>query len=186
MNRGDVIIFPTDTIYGIGCKLYDKMALDKIFTIKQRDPEKHIPILISQVIDLIPIAKYDFRTLLIMQKFWPGPLTIVLETTLDFYEKTGEDTIAVRIPNHDLALDLIEQNGPLRTTSVNISGQPPLNTYKEINDKFSKKVTKIYGEHVEDYIGVASTIVDATVSGQLTLIREGAILFSDILEVYNK
>ncbi len=186
MKRGDVIIFPTDTIYGIGCKLYDKNALDKIFTIKKRDPEKHIPILIGQIIDLIPIAKYDFNTLRVMQTFWPGPLTIVLETTIDFYEKTGEDTIAVRIPNHDLALELISQNGPLRTTSVNISGQAPLNTYLEVNEQFGKKVTKVYGEHVEDYIGVASTVVDATVPSNLKLIREGAISFDDILDVYEQ
>lgn len=185
MEKGQVIIFPTDTIYGMGCKLYDKTALERIFEIKQRRHEKQIPILVSSIVDINPIAKYNSKTLAVMQAFWPGPLTIVLESTNEFYDKTQEKTIAIRIPNHYLALDLISEFGPLRTTSVNISGDKPLNTYDEIVIKYDGIVDHIYGEHVSDYIGTASTIVDLS-GDSIKLIREGAISFDEILSIYNK
>lgn len=185
MKKGTVIIFPTDTIYGIGCKLYDKVALERIFEIKQRDRSKHIPILVSNIVAINPIAKYDSKTLAVMQEFWPGPLTLILESTSEFFEKTGEKTIAIRIPDHYLAIDLINQLGPLRATSVNISGERPLNTYNEVKEQFGQLVDKVYGEHVGDYIGVASTIIDVS-NSEIKLVREGAILFEDILKVYQK
>lgn len=185
MKKGSVIIFPTDTIYGMASKLYDKVGLERIMDIKKRDENKQIPVLISDLVSINLIAKYDSKALEVMTTFWPGALTVILDTTPEFCKKTGEKTIALRIPNHYLAIELIHQFGPLRTTSVNISGETPLNTYQEVADKFGDVVDKIYGEHVNDYIGVASTVIDLT-NSEIKLIREGAIPFSDILEVYNK
>lgn len=185
MKRGDVIIFPTDTVYGMGCKIYDKAAIAKIYELKERSVSKHLPILIGNLVDLNTIAQYDRKTLDIMTTFWPGALTIILKTRDELIKKTGEETIAVRIPDHYLALDLISEFGPLRATSVNISGQAPLNTYEEVLESFGSKVEHIYGEHVADYIDVASTIVDVS-NGSIKLVREGVIPFSDILKVYNK
>lgn len=185
MEKGQVIIFPTNTIYGMGCKLYDKVALERIYEIKKRSHDKDIPILVSSIVQINVIAKYDSKALKIMQTFWPGPLTVILESTKEFYEKTGDKNIAIRIPDHYVALELINNFGPLRTTSVNISGEPPLNTIKEIREQYKDVVDRIYGEHVGDYIGVASTVVDLSQKA-IKLVREGAISFDEILAVYNK
>ncbi|MGI6781239.1 MAG: L-threonylcarbamoyladenylate synthase [Acholeplasmataceae bacterium] len=185
MEKGQVIIFPTDTIYGIGCKLYDKVALARIYEIKKRRLDKDIPILVSSIVQINFIAKYDLKTLRVMQTFWPGPLTLILESKKEFYDRTGDKTIAIRIPDHYVALELINTQGPLRTTSVNISGEPPLNNIKEIREQYSDVVDYIYGEYTDDYIGVASTVVDMT-KKPIKLVREGAISFDEILAVYEK
>ncbi|HPX72171.1 MAG TPA: L-threonylcarbamoyladenylate synthase [Acholeplasmataceae bacterium] len=185
MEKGQVIIFPTDTIYGMGCQLYDKVALERIYEIKKRSHDKDIPVLVSSIVQINVIAKYDSKALRIMQNFWPGPLTLILQSTPDFYNKTGDKTIAIRIPDHYVTIELINNFGPLRTTSVNISGEEPLNKIEDIRKQYGNVVDHIYGEHVGHYIGIASTIVDIS-NGSIKLVREGAIPFEDILAVYNK
>lgn len=183
MKKGDVIIFPTDTVYGLGCRLYDEKALKKIFEIKHRDPERHIPVLVENIVSINPIATYDYKTLQVMTAFWPGPLTIILNTKKEFEEITGEKTIAIRIPDHYLAIELINQFGPLRTTSVNISGEEPLNTLEDVKAAFGDQVSHVYGEFTADYIGVPSTIIDVT-GDEIKVVREGAITLEEIKEVY--
>ena len=112
MEKGQVIIFPTDTIYGMGCQLYDKVALERIYEIKKRSHDKDIPVLVSSIVQINVIAKYDSKALRIMQNFWPGPLTLILQSTPDFYNKTGDKTIAIRIPDHYVTIELINNFGP--------------------------------------------------------------------------
>lgn len=185
MKDGDIIIFPTDTVYGLATRLYDKVGLNKIYELKNRDKSKAIPILVSKIVDINQIAIYNEATLKLMTYFWPGPLTIILKTTPDFFKKTGEETVAIRVPNHYIALNVIEEFGPMRTTSVNISGESELNCLEEIKEQFEDKVTRIYGEYEGNYKGIPSTIVDMS-KNELTIIREGSITLNQLNEALNR
>lgn len=181
MEKGDVIIFPTDTVYGIGCKIYDKKGLDKIFDLKKRPIDKKIPILIPDIVSINNIAKYSHRDLRIMQKFWPGALTVILNTTKEFERLTGDKTIALRIPDHYIALNILNKYGPLRTTSANISGEEPTNDFKKIIEQFSNKVFDIVVDKNPSFSNKASTIIDLT-ENDIKIIRQGDITIKDILE----
>lgn len=174
MYEGDLIIIPTDTVYGLAAKLYDKKALEKIYRIKGRDQAKQIPLLVSKVSQLKEICKTNKFSLELMKKYWPGPLTIVLKTTKEFHKRTGELTIAIRMPNHPVALKLIDTYGVLRVTSLNKSGEPALTDLKEIEKVFGSEVKDIYpfGDVINS--NVSSTIVDLT-KKKLTVLREGDI-----------
>lgn len=180
MKKGELIIIPTDTVYGLCAKLYDNEGLDNIFKLKERDFNKKIPILVSNYNQIKDIAVVSDEAKNIMETFWPGALTIVLKTTPEFYNKTKEETIALRMPNHKLALKVINDLGPLRATSVNKSNEKPLLSYDEIIKKYSKSVSKIYKQE-EEQLNISSTVID--MSSNYQLLREGAISNIEILKI---
>ncbi|MBU1094365.1 MAG: threonylcarbamoyl-AMP synthase [Firmicutes bacterium] len=173
MNKGDLIIIPTDTVYGLAAKLYDEEALHRIFEIKGRDQSKQIPILCHQISDLDQIAMLNDYSKKLMEKFWPGPITFVLNTTEAFFHLTGEKTIAARIPNHSKALELIKKYGVLRVTSLNKSGEPPLSDITHIRQQFGRFVSDIYEQNLEQS-DVSSTVVDLT-HENVQILRQGTI-----------
>lgn len=138
-QNGGVIIFPTDTIYGIGCNPYDENAIDKIYRIKKRDRTKLLPILGYSKQILEEIAYFGDLANKIAKKFWPGPLTLVLplkdKKLLKLFH--GANTIAVRVPNNKCALTLLKECKLIIGTSANISGEKSLTNpenYDEIID----------------------------------------------------
>ena len=143
MKNGDLIIIPTDTVYGLAARLYDDEALEKIYKIKGRDKSKPIPILCSKMSDLLPIAETNIVSRAIMKNLWPGALTIVMPTTKQFFEMTGEKTIAARVPNHPVARELIEKYGVLRVSSLNKSGEQPMTDLRQIRNVFGPYVVEI-------------------------------------------
>ena len=181
MNKGEIIVIPTDTVYGLAACLYDKEALEKIYAVKGREQSKQIPILISSVNQIKDIAIYDKKIKKIMDKFWPGALTIVMKTTPDFKHKTGEETIAVRMPKHSKALELINTYGVLRVTSLNKSGEPPLEDMNDIIKQYGNVVSKIYENGDVDKSQVSSTVM-MFVNDEIKILREGTI---DIKEILN-
>lgn len=183
LNDGDVIIFPTDTVYGIGAKITDIEALNKIYELKKRPKDKKLAVLCASVEDISKIAYLNENAYKLINHYMPGALTIVLKTKEELVSDFIFDTIAVRIPNHELALRILNENGPLATSSVNISGSAPLNDYIEIVKKFASDVTYVYPNAL-DCSKVSSTIVNLS-NGSCELIREGSIKFSDILKVLN-
>ncbi|HHV33751.1 MAG TPA: threonylcarbamoyl-AMP synthase [Acholeplasma sp.] len=185
LSEGSVVIFPTDTVFGIGCRLYDDEAIGKIFKIKNRPVEKKLPVLCDILVTVNDLAVLDARALKLAHAFWPGPLTIILPSSLKYYEKTGNKTIGVRIPDHPGVVRLIRQNGPLVTTSVNISGEKELTNYDEIKKLFSNKVDYIYHDEKSVYLNIASTTVDLT-NNEVKILREGTITKEEIEEVLNK
>ncbi|MBE0701248.1 MAG: threonylcarbamoyl-AMP synthase, partial [Acholeplasmataceae bacterium] len=146
MKKGSVIVVPTDTVYGIACKLFDNTALERIYQIKGRDQSKQIPLLISNIKQLEDIILNTSYSKVLMHHFWPGPLTIIFRTNPSFRKKTHEETIAVRMPNHAFLLGLIEKEGVLRVTSLNRSGEPPLSNLEDIYQQFGTKVDDIYAQ----------------------------------------
>lgn len=183
MNKGDLIIIPTDTVYGLAARLYDEEGLEKIYELKGRDLSKQIPILISSINQLDDIAVYDDFAKRVMEIFWPGPLTIVLPTTELFKVRTGEDTIAVRMPNHSKALSIIDQSGVLRVTSLNKSGEPPLENQKMIMDMFGSKVRAVFWQSENFKPSNMSSTVAKIDGYDVEILREGSITKEDILSL---
>lgn len=176
-----VIVFPTDTVYGIGTPLYDNEGIIRIYEIKGRSLSKQLPVLCSSLDQINKFAVFDERLEIIANKFWPGALTVVLKTKKEYFDFSGEETIAVRIPNHKLALSIINEFGPLKTTSINQSGFPPLNDYYEIKEKYNDQVDYIY-QNNEDSIGVSSTIISLV--DEIELLRQGSISLDEIKSLF--
>lgn len=174
--KNKIIAFPTDTVFGVGALIDDLVAIDKIYELKHRDYSKPLAILASSIDDIIPYVKeVNEEVKEIMNKYWPGALTIIFNKNENVSDKitAGFKTIAFRIPNCKISLDILKQTGPLATTSVNISGNTPLNDYKEINKYFGNNIDFIVSENVSSS-NVSSTIIDVT-SNEIKVIRQGQI-----------
>ncbi|AGL90801.1 Translation factor [Candidatus Phytoplasma australiense] len=177
----NIIIFPTDTVYGMGVSLYDEKGLKEIYQLKKRSLQKNIIVLCSSLKEAQTLVKFNEISYQLATKFFPGPLTLILKTQTSYLKKTGQKTLGIRIPNHPLALSLLKKYGPLKTTSVNESGKEPLNYYNTIYQMYNNKVGFIYPN---DYpiLKVASTIVDAT-TNKLIVLRQGSISEAEIKKI---
>jgi len=180
MNKGELIVMPTDTVYGLAAMLYDEIALQKIYEVKGREQSKQIPLLISSIDQIKDIAIYDKKIKILMDRFWPGALTIVMMTTDEFMKKTGESTIAIRMPKHPKALELIDKYGVLRVTSLNKSGEPPLESIVEIKKTFGHVVSGIYEHGQVPKSHISSTVI-VYHDGKINILRQGAITKEMIL-----
>ena len=178
MNK--LIIFPTDTVYGIGCSIFDKDNIKKIYDIKKRTYDKPLACLCANIEQIEEIAYVDDRIRKLINKFLPGPLTLILKSKEHVINEIGYTTIGVRIPNNELALELLTENGPMLTTSVNDSGESPINEYEQIVEKYSNLVDKIYPP-----MGNSSNLSSSVVLcvGEFKVLREGAISLNEILSV---
>jgi L-threonylcarbamoyladenylate synthase len=127
LREGEVVAFPTDTVYGVGANAFERFAVRQIFEIKQRPRNKSLPVFIYQIDDLNLVARdVPNRAWSLLQEFWPGALTVVLpkNAALPGDVTSGQDTVAIRIPDHPVCLDLVIRVGrPLAVTSANLSGQ---------------------------------------------------------------
>ena len=184
LNKGDVVIFPTDTVYGIGAKIDDIEALERIYQIKKRPKDKRLAVLCANPFDIDRIAYLNEAAVRLINKYMPGALTIILKSREEYRSEYIFETVAVRIPNHELALRILKENGPMATSSVNTSGSQPLNDYIEIIKNFGSEVTYVYPNAALSS-KVSSTIIDLTKENPV-LIREGNIKFQEILKFLNK
>ncbi len=179
----NIIIFPTDTVYGIGAPIKDVNSLKEIFVIKKRELNKRLAVLCYDINQIKEIAYITIDAEKLINKYLPGGLSIILKTKEEYINEMIGDTIAVRIPNHEIALELLKQYGPMATTSVNVSTEPPINDYNEIVSLYNDKVKKIYDNN-RTIEGVSSTVINLT-TDKPTLIREGSISFVEILKTMN-
>lgn len=162
-----IIVFPTDTVYGVGTLYEDEIGKEKIYQMKKRDYGKPLPVLCANVAQVKSIAYLDSKYAR-FASLWPGALTIILK-------KLNEDgTIAVRIPNSKIAIKLLEHFGPLSTTSVNYSGEKEINSVSEIALKFGEYVDYIVTDS-QEFSSVPSTIIDCS-SDNMSIIRQGSII----------
>ena len=184
LNKGDVIIFPTDTVYGIGAKIDDIVALEKIYEIKHRPKDKRLAVLCANIDDIEKIAILNDSARKLIKNYMPGALTIILKSKVKVRNEYILETVAVRIPDHELALRILALNGPMATSSVNVSGSKPMNDYLEIVKHFSSEVLYVFPNALESS-KISSTIVDLT-KGDCTLVREGSIKYNDIISFLNK
>lgn len=176
-----VIIFPTDTVYGIGTPIMDIEGIDRIYKIKHRDKAKPLACLCASLEQIEEIAVVNEKASRLIQRYLPGPLTLILNSKPNIYEAIGYKTIGVRIPKHDIALRILNENGPMLTTSVNESGSVALNEYNEIVKEYSSCVDYIYNTNTTSS-NIASTVVLCT-SDELKVLREGQIKEKELYNV---
>lgn len=177
LREGQVVVFPTDTVYGIGALPGDPAAVRRLFIAKQRPPEKAIPILVADLDSVLKVAaNLSPPARRLAETFWPGPLTIVFRRSPAFRSAADpdDDTVAVRVPAHDAARELIRRcGGALAVTSANISGEPPALTADEAADQLGARVPLIL-DGGQTPGGVASSIVDCS-RDRPRMIRDGAL-----------
>lgn len=185
LRAGELVAFPTDTVYGVGALCWNEAAVSKLYTAKLRSLDKAIPILLADVADLALVTR-DLPPLAVRlgEAFWPGALTLVMPKAerVPLEVTSGGDTVAVRIPNHDLTRALIRLAGaPLATTSANLSGGPSPVTAEEVAAQLAGRIPMILdGGPCPG--GAASTVVDVTGSAP-RILRPGPITEADILAV---
>lgn len=182
MNK--LLIFPTDTVYGIGCSIYDRASQMKIYKIKNRPLDKPLAVLCSSIEQIEEIAYLNDEARKLINAFLPGPFTLILKAKENICDIVGFDTVGVRIPNSTLALKILNEIGPMTTTSVNDSGSVALNDYETIYSKYKDLVDEIYKPCGESS-NLASTVVKIE-NDNIKILREGAIKLADIKEILNK
>jgi L-threonylcarbamoyladenylate synthase len=181
-QNGGLVVFPTDTVYGIGCDPYNSDAVNAIYKIKKRDKKKIFPVLGYSKDEIAKIAIFDEKLDRVAEKFWPGQVTLLLkikETTLKKSMKI-EDKIAVRVPNNKCVLSLLKECKLIVGTSANISGMQSFKDPNECRSKFTGYDTFVDG-------GIISSIGESTIvemDDKLKILREGTISEKEILNVF--
>ena len=133
--KGDLLVLPTDTVYGVGCDPFDRDAADKLFAAKARGRDLPLPVLVHSRFQAEGLVReLDERARSLIGAFWPGPLTLVLRESegIGWYLGRNLGTVALRMPKHTFALALLQRTGPLAVTSANRSGEPTPSTVVEI------------------------------------------------------
>ena len=167
---GKVVVFPTDTVYGIGSLWDDFEGINKIYSLKNRDGKKPLAVLIDdfkQIEEYIDIV--NERTVELISTYWPGDVTFIFKKKDSFNYPL--ETIAFRIPNSSTARSILRKFGPMSTTSVNYSGEDPINNIEEISTLFNNQIDYLVTND-ESFSAVSSTIVDLTTK-QMKILRQG-------------
>ncbi len=188
LAAGGVIAIPTDTVYGICASLAHEEALERLFEIKDRPTERTIPILVSSTEHLKQVAAHlDLDVALLLERYWPGPLTVVVPAREGMPKQvTGPgNTVGVRMPNHPLAIEVIEKaGGAIACTSANRSGERPARSAYEVAESIGPKLDLILDGGIAPG-GVPSTVV-AVEGDEIRVIREGAIPIEHILATWRE
>lgn len=180
---GKLIIFPTDTVYGIGCEIFDLENIKKIYSIKNRPLDKPLACLCADLEQINQICELNDKAKILIKEFLPGPLTLILKAQEKVEKMIGYKTIGVRIPDCEVALDILKEHGPMLTTSVNDSGKTPINEYGQIVNEYADLVDEIY-KPTSNSSNLSSTVVNLT-NDKVEVLRQGAITLLDINKVLN-
>jgi len=184
VQRGDLVVMPTDTVYGLGADAFKSWAVNSLQTAKGYDRSTPSPVLVGSrhTLDgLVYSMSATARDL--VEAFWPGGLTVVVEHAPSLAWDLGDarGTVAVRMPLHPVALDLLGETGPMAVSSANVTSQPPAVTAQQAYSQLGESVS-VYLDGGEVPVGKPSTIVDLT--GEVpTVLREGAISLAALREV---
>jgi tRNA threonylcarbamoyl adenosine modification protein (Sua5/YciO/YrdC/YwlC family) len=184
LRRGELVVFPTDTLYGLAARPDDPAAGARIFDAKRRPRDLSLPILVPSVEAAHAVARFDDRADRVASAFWPGALTLILprtEASRAWELGMDADSIGVRVPRHPLALALLEITGPMAVTSANLSGQPPARTCDELRAAFGDQVA-VYLCRDDEGKGVASAVLDLA-HGDARLLRPGALDADEIVRL---
>ena len=183
---GGVVIFPTDTVYGIGALPTFPSAINQIFKLKNRPTEMPLPLLLSEAKQVSSVSSFRSPTMdQLTEMFWPGPLTLIVPDVMPAISQSlnGQETIAVRCPNHDFVRELVTKTGPVATTSANLHGQPTALTLTEIAQSF--EAVELGIDDGECDHGTASTILDLTKPNP-EILRQGPISETTISQILEK
>jgi len=184
IRRGELVVLPTDTVYGIGADAFDPAAVRRLLQAKGRGRDMPPPVLVSSAttLDALAVGVPEWARALV-EEFWPGPLTLVCRQQSSLQWDLGDTrgTVAVRVPDHDVAREVLERTGPMAVSSANLTGSPAATDADAAEQMLGDAVSTIVdagptpGE-------TPSTIVDAT-GERPRVLREGALTTADLLRV---
>jgi L-threonylcarbamoyladenylate synthase len=182
LKDGELIIYPTDTLYALGADIFNVTAVKKVFDIKRRPYSIPLPVAVSSIETIETIAVMNETAWALSEKFLPGSLTIILKKkpTVPLIVTSGFDTIAIRVPNHPVALQLLSAFGPLTVTSANLHQKKTLAVPKDILQQLETSIQVCLTDGRKE--GVASTIVDLS-EKEPRMVREGSIRKDELLDV---
>ncbi len=183
-KRGDLVVLPTDTVYGLGTDAFSKTGPGKLLAAKNRGRDMPIPVLVGHVKALDGLGyKVDNLTKSLAEAFWPGALTIVvkMQPTLNWDLGDTNQTVALRMPLNPIAIELLNSVGPMAVSSANKTGMPAATNVDEAIEQLGESVT-IYLDGGPTPGNVASTIIDVT-GLELKILRLGALSLEQIREV---
>jgi L-threonylcarbamoyladenylate synthase len=181
LRAGGIAGVPTDTVYGLAADPFRAGATDRLFKVKRRPRTFELPVLVADVDQALTLAAaVPVAAARLMERFWPGPLTVVLPRRPDLNADLGSDdaTIGVRCPNHPVPLALCRAVGPMATTSANRHGEEPLTTALELAQRLGPSVEVVLD--CGPCCGSPSTVVDCT-GGDPHLIRHGRLSWEAVL-----
>lgn len=178
LNKNEIVAFPTETVYGLGGNIYSDLAIEKIFKAKGRPSDNPLIIHVGNIDQVKLIGKeISDKAYKLMAQFWPGPLTLIFkrkDKRISPLVTAGLDTVAVRMPDHPIALALIKKaNSPIAAPSANRSGKPSPTRADHVNADLKGKIAAII-DGGETGLGIESTVVDCTVDPPVIL-RPGSI-----------
>jgi L-threonylcarbamoyladenylate synthase len=181
--KNGVVVIPTDTVYGVSVRYDNAEAIEKLYELKNRGKEKALPILIGSLDQLEFVAReVPPAAQRLIQAFWPGGLTIILPKKLNLPKNLSEyDTVGIRMPNHPFVLQLMQQCGPLATTSANISGGANPTSIADVLKQLEYGVN-LYLDDGPTAGDIPSTVVDCSAI-EIKILREGVIPSSEIFKV---
>ncbi|WP_307781288.1 L-threonylcarbamoyladenylate synthase [Agilicoccus flavus] len=184
VRRGALVVLPTDTVYGIGADAFDAEAVGELLAAKGRGRDMPPPVLVpnKRTVDGLATEVPAYARRLI-DRYWPGPVTLVLKAQASLRWDLGDTngTVAVRMPDHEVALEVLADTGPLAVSSANRHGQPAATTAAQAREQLGDAV-EVYVEAGPAPGGVASTIVDCTKDAP-AILREGAVPAAEVFAI---
>ena len=173
IERGEPVVYPTETVYGLGADALDPDAVERVFEVKGRDRSKPISMAVPDAETALEYVEPTDRERRFLEEFLPGPVTVVLERHEQVPDAltAGRDRVGLRIPDHEIALELLERVAPLTATSANVSGRPSARRVADLDPKVREAAPAVIdgGETP----GGGSTVVDVE-AGEI--IRRGAMV----------
>jgi L-threonylcarbamoyladenylate synthase len=181
LNSSGTVAFPTDTVYGVGVRVFDLEGIERLYAIKERERSKAIAVLIAETSQLEQIALADKAAIKLAERFWPGPLTLVLDRHPKVPEYlTQGPTVGVRVPDHEVARQLLAAAGPMAVTSANLSGGKNTLNADEVITQLDGRIDLLVdgGQTPGDK---PSTVVDLT-GADPKILREGPVSEAEIMK----
>ncbi|AGP31131.1 L-threonylcarbamoyladenylate synthase [Corynebacterium terpenotabidum] len=184
VKGGRLVVIPTDTVYGLGADAFDNQAVAALLAAKRRGPDFPTPVVVGSWDTVTGLVRdRDARMQALVEAFWPGGLTIVTHQAPSLPWNLGDTrgTVALRMPAHPLAVELLQQTGPMALSSANVHGSPAALSAAQAREQLGDAVA-VYLDGGPATIGTASTIVDLSGSRPRVL-RQGAVSIAQVAEV---
>jgi L-threonylcarbamoyladenylate synthase len=178
LRAGGILIFPTETSYGLGCDATNREAVEKIFALKGRPADKALPILVRDVDQAMRFVEFGERARELAQKYWPGPLNLILPVLEPLATSSADNFQSVRVSGQPVAQELVGLFGqPIVATSANLSGKPSLYDVSKLEEAFGDRLSFIDGVIDVGPLPVAPASTTAKVTGEdVQILRQGSVV----------
>ena len=182
IQKGGIVAFPTETVYGVGIHFDDEEALERLMEAKNRDYSKAITLMVANKADISQYAYVSEKAQKLIEHFMPGMITLIFQKkeTVSEAMTNGKPTIGIRIPDSSFVLSLLEKVGPMLVTSANLSNHPNTTSTAEVLEQLDGRIDLVVDGKTSD--NIASTVVDVS-QDEIKILRAGKITKEDIEEV---